>query len=210
MRLPAVGPQGQQSQGGGPRPGLEGATPLTEGTDLAERAELTLEVEKLRERISRLSEASVRTSASLDLGIVLREVADSARALTGAYCSAIVTTAEDGTPQHFVTSGLTEELHRQLEAWPNGPRLFDHLRTLPGALRIADLPAYLGSLGFYSDLSPSRSFLGRPMRHRGFDVGSLFLVNSGGVSPFTPDDEELLVLFASQAATAIVNARTAP
>ena len=62
------------------------------------------EVEALRERISSLSGAVLRISASLDVGTVLRETVDSARALTGARYGAITTIDEAGRPQDFVTS----------------------------------------------------------------------------------------------------------
>ena len=46
------------------------------------------------------------------------------------------------------------------------------------------------------------------MRHRGMQVGNFFLGGKEGEQEFTSEDEEVLVLFASQAATAIVNARS--
>ena len=46
------------------------------------------------------------------------------------------------------------------------------------------------------------------MRHREVHVGSFFLGGKEGGREFTDEDEEVLVLFASQAAAAIVNART--
>ena len=45
------------------------------------------------------------------------------------------------------------------------------------------------------------------MRHRGVHVGNFFLGEKEGGQEFTEEDEEVLVLFASQAATAIANAR---
>ena len=50
--------------------------------------------------------------------------------------------------------------------------------------------------------------LGAPMRHRDVQVGNFFLGEKEGGRELTGEDEELLVLFASQAATAITNART--
>ena len=49
------------------------------------------ETEALHERISRLSAAILRTSASLNVGTVLHEVVESARALTGARYGVITT-----------------------------------------------------------------------------------------------------------------------
>ena len=165
------------------------------------------EHEALRARVSALSAASLRISASLDLETVLNEVVDSARALTGARFGAIATIDETGAPQDFVTSGFTEEEHRRIAEWSDGPRLFEHFRDLPGPVRIADVPAYVQELGFPTDRLPSKTFQGTPMRHRGVHVGNFYLVEKEGGDAFTDQDEEILVLFASQAATAIANAR---
>ena len=163
----------------------------------------------LRARISALSAASLHISASLDLETVLNEVVESARALTGARYGAIATIDEDGAPQDFVTSGFTADEHRNMVEWPDGPRLFEYFRDLPGPLRIPDVPAYIRSLGFSpDDRLPSKTFQGTPMRHRGVHVGNFYLVEKAGGEAFTDEDEELLVLFAAQAATAIANART--
>ncbi len=133
---------------------------------------------------------------------------DSARALTGARYGAIATIDEDGKPRDFVTSGFTEEEHRRLAEWPDGPRLFEHFRDLPGPVRLADAPTFVRSLGFSAERLPSKSFQGTPMRHRGLHVGNFYLVEKRGGEEFTSEDEEVLVLFASQAAIAIANART--
>ena len=163
----------------------------------------------LRARISALSAASLRISASLDLETVLNEVVESARALTGARYGAIATIDEAGAAQDFVTSGFTADEHRKLVEWPDGPRLFEYFRDLPGPLRIPDVPAYVRSLGFSpDDRLPSKTFQGTPMRHLGVHVGNFYLVEKEGGEGFTDEDEEVLVLFASQAATAIANART--
>ncbi len=96
-----------------------------------------------------------------------------------------------------------------MEGWlPDGPLLFDHLRELSAPLRLADLPSYVRSLGFSADLMPAKTFQGTPMRHRGAHVGSFFLAGKRGGREFSAEDEDVLVLFASQAATAIANART--
>ena len=92
--------------------------------------------------------------------------------------------------------------------WPDGPRLFEHLRDLPEPLRVADVPGYLGSLGLSVSPWGSRTLQGTPMHHRGEHLGNFFLGDREDGEAFTAKDEEILVLFASQAATAIANART--
>ena len=161
-----------------------------------------------RDRILRLCAAIGRISASLDMRTVLREVIDGARALTGARHGMIATVDEAGevSPAGTVSSGLSPEEQRQTFAWPDGRRLFEHLRGQESPLRLPDLNAYVRALGMAPGLKPC-SFQGTPMRHRGAYVGSFFLGDKEGGREFTDEDQEILVLFASQAATAIANAR---
>ena len=46
--------------------------------------------------------------------------------------------------------------------WPGGPRLFEHLRNLSGALRVPDMEDYVRSLGFSSEPLPAKTFQGTP------------------------------------------------
>ena len=130
-----------------------------------------------RERRSALSAAVLRISASLDEATVLREVVDSARALTGARYGVIVTVDEAGRPrpQDTIIAGLGPADERRVAGWPDAMRLFEHLRGLDGPLRVADLGDYVASLGLAPGPIPCRTFQGTPIRHRGLDVGNFFL-----------------------------------
>ena len=152
-----------------------------------------------------LTAAILRIGASLDLDTVLREVVDSARALTGAAYGVIATVDEAGQPRDFVTSGMTDEQHRTMETWPDGLRLFGHLGSLATPLRLPDLDAWTRSLGFPPFPVPCGAFQATPMRHRGAAAGGFFL--GGKEGGFTDADEEMLVLFTQQAASALANAR---
>ena len=169
---------------------------------------LRRENEALRDRNSRLSAAVLRISASLELNTVLQEVVDAARALTGARYGLITTIDDRGQARDMVSSGLTPEEHRRLAEWPDGPRLFEHFRDLPAPLRLRDVRAHIRSLGFSPDRIPTTTFQGTAMRHRGLHVGNFFLGDKEGDEEFTGEDEEVLVLFAAQAAAAVANART--
>ena len=160
-----------------------------------------------RERLAALSAAILRTNDSLDLATVLQEAIDTARVLATARYGIITTVDETGEVREFITSGFTPEEKRRFAEWPDGPRLFAHLRDLPGPVRLADLPDYVRALGFSADLMRSNTFLGTPMRHRDVYVGHCFLAEKEDAPAFTDDDEEVLLLFASQAGTAIANAR---
>ena len=170
-------------------------------------AEWREQVEALRERVTRLSDAVLRVSDSLDLDTVLKEVVDSARALTGARYGMIATVDKSGRVTEFVPSGFTPDEERALAAWSEAPRLFEHFRDLAEPLRLTDLPAYVRSLGLSADLMWSKTLQSAPLKHRGVDIGSFFLAGKESGREFTGEDEEVLLLFASQAATAIANAR---
>ncbi len=159
-------------------------------------------------RDSGLARALLRIGGSLDLETVLQEVVESARGLTGARYGAIATIGETGAAQDFVTSGMTEDEHRNITEWSDGPKLFEYFRDLEGPLRLPDARAYAQSLGFSANRLPSsKSFQGTPMRHRGVHVGNFYLAEKQGGEPFTDEDEEVLLLFAAQAAAAIAHAR---
>ncbi len=157
---------------------------------------------------SRLSAAILRISQSLDLATVLEEVINGARALTGARHGVITTIDESGRVRDFVTSGLPPAERQAMVEWPDGARLFEHLRDLPEPLRVADVPGYLRSLGLSVTPWRAKTLQGTPLHHRGEHLGHFFLGHKKDDEAFTAEDEEMLVLFASQAATAIANART--
>ena len=165
------------------------------------------DIQALRERLSKLSEASLRICESLDVDTVLREVVESARALTGAGCSGITTMDASGHLQDFVTAGVSPEDYQRFLHLPHGPGLWEYLRQVPQPLRLRDLAAHLGPLGFPDDPALARSFLGTPIRHRGVQVGNFFLADKAGGQAFTREDEEVLAPFAAQAGAAIANAR---
>ena len=169
---------------------------------------LKRENDALRDCISKLSAASLRISASLNLATVLREAVESSCELTGARYGVIATTDQSGKLQDVVTAGFLPEEERRLLDWPNGLQLFEHFRDLSGPVRLRDLPDYVQSLGFSSKLVLSKSFQGTPMYHQGVNFGNFFLAGKEGSGEFTSEDEQVLVLFASQAAAAIANART--
>ena len=73
-------------------------------------------------------------------------------------------------------------------------------------LRLANLTQHPHSVGFPENHPSMKSFLGAPIRHLDRSIGNIYLTEKYGGQEFTEDDEEILVMFASQAAVAIVNA----
>ena len=157
-----------------------------------------------------MSQASIRITETLDLDAVLQGVVDGACSLTGARRGG-VTVQEDGKQSPiFITSGLTLEERRLRLELPGGPEFFEHLSGLREPLRVADFSGYAREVGLPEigpPLGPVGAFLGAPIRHLGRRVGNIYLGDKEGDAEFTPEDEGLLALFASQAALAIANAR---
>ena len=163
----------------------------------------------LRDRLTRLSEASLHINESLDLDAVLQGVLDSARALTDARYALITTLDDAGRIEDFLVSGLSDEESMRLWEMPDGPRFFEYFSAIPGSLRVADFAAYAASMGFpeFRPPVPVSSFIAAPIRHRGESVGNIHVAKSEPGLEFSPEDEETLVMFASQAALVIANAR---
>ena len=172
--------------------------------------ELLKESEALRERLSRLSQASLRITEDLDPNTVLRGVVDGARSLIGARTAGITALDERGQLWEFITSGLTPEEHQLVVELPGGLEFFAYLSQLTEPLRVADFSAYARTAGLPEigpPLGPVGAFLRMPIRLLGRYVGEIYLSGKEDGGGFTRDDEETLALFASQAALAIANAR---
>ena len=174
---------------------------------MSDSDDLQRENQALRDRLARLTATSLRVSASLDFRAILSEVVESACAMTGARHGAVTTTPDGGPPWGFITSGLTSSERERLVNWSERWGVFEHFRKLPGTLRRPDLPAYVRSLGADSSRCPQGAFQAAPILHRGARVGVFMLVGKNGEGEFTADDEEIMMLFASQAAAAIAVAR---
>ena len=89
------------------------------------------EIQTLRDRLTRLSEASLRVSESLNLGTALQEVLESARSLTGARYALIATLDREGRVQDFLGSGLTSGETQGLWDITGGLKFFEYLSNLP-------------------------------------------------------------------------------
>ena len=173
---------------------------------------LNRQIEDLRERLSRLSRASVRINESLDFDSVLQGVLESARSLTDAIYGVMVLFDESLQLQDFLTSGLTLEQADRLWNIAGGERLFERIGGFSEPVRHRSFEGYVRELGLPDFDSPveassGMSFLCAPITHQGRPLGIVYLGEKDGGEEFTQEDEETLVMFASQAALVIANAR---
>ena len=167
---------------------------------------LRAENETLRARLASVTEATLRISEELDLGVVLQEVADNARSLTDAQYSAIITLDDAGELQDLLISGLNPEEKQMLMEYPEPVALFKYLTGIREPLRVRDFVAHIRPLGLPEFRPPIGAFLGAPIRARDKHVGNIYLAEKEGGQDFTREDEETLEIFAAQAAMAITNA----
>ncbi|MCY3691822.1 MAG: hypothetical protein OXI54_10710, partial [Chloroflexota bacterium] len=105
------------------------------------------EMAALRERLSRLGQASLRITQDLDFNSVLQGVLDSARSLTSARYGVIVLHDGAGVAAEFLSSGMTAEETGRLWTAPGWAQHFQYLAALPGPLRVPDLPGHLAEQG---------------------------------------------------------------
>lgn len=171
-----------------------------------------LEIEELRGRLSRLSEASLRINESLDLDRVLHGVLDSACALTGAVYGVMVLFDDDQKVQNFLASGLTSEEAKDLGETPAAQSFFEQVVGLSQTVRVRDFQSYVRDLGLPEIRTPMQTnspmaFLMAPISYLGKQIGVIYLGDKDTGREFTPEDEETIVTFASQSALVIANAR---
>ncbi|MCY4575197.1 MAG: response regulator [Chloroflexi bacterium] len=171
--------------------------------------ERDLQIANLRDRLTRLSEAGLRINEDLDFDTVLQEVVDGARTLTSSRYGAITVLDEGGQLSDFIVSGLTEDEYQVLWDMPEGWGFFEYLSGLEEPLRVPDISSHLESLNMPTIVLPIlvTSLMVAPIRHHGVGVGTIYLGHGVDRQQFSQEDEETLVLFASQAAMAIANAR---
>ena len=171
------------------------------------------ETARLQERLSRLSAASLRINESLDFDTVLQGALDSARSLTSARYGVMTLFDDQGRVEHFLSSGLTVPEAELLWLTPEGPGLFQALTNISDPMRVPDLVEHVRGLGFGDFSIPmpgwdgTFSFMAAPILHRGVRVGHVFVGDRADGEEFTQADEEILVMFAAQAALVIANAR---
>ena len=150
----------------------------------AEADALLRENVSLKTRLTSLSEASRRVSENLDLGIVLQEVIDNARHVTGALYGALLTYDKSGDIRDFITSGLSHQEIEGMNTLPRGLGLLGHISEIREPLRITDIASHPSSVGFPKNHPPMKTFLGMPIRHRGEHVGNMYLAEKDGGGQF--------------------------
>jgi signal transduction histidine kinase len=160
-----------------------------------------------QERMRALIEAGIALSSELSLDAVLQKLVETAAALTGAKYAALGMLDPTGSRlERFLTTGIDAQTHAAIGDLPTGRGILGVLIRDASPLRLHDLSEDPRSVGFPPGHPPMRSFLGVPVALRGIAYGNLYLTEKEGAD-FGEEDEETVMLLASQAAVAIENAR---
>ncbi|MCY7303656.1 MAG: GAF domain-containing sensor histidine kinase [Thermoleophilia bacterium] len=154
-----------------------------------------------------LVEAGIAITSELSLDAVLQKLVRIAAELTDARYSALGVIDRSGLElERFVTHGLDDATRARIGDLPRGKGILGVLIADARPMRLDDLMTDPRAVGFPPNHPPMNSFLGVPVMTRGVAFGNLYLAEKQPSGPFSEEDEELVILLASQAAVAIENA----
>ena len=163
--------------------------------------------EQLQERLFALHRASLELVQDVSLETLLERIAATACEQAGARYAAVGVLGEDGSLKQFVTVGMSNEDVRRIAHPPKGLGLIGELMNSQIPVRLAVLQKHPHSVGFPDHHPHMSSFLGVPIRSGEKQLGQIYLTEKMDAREFTADDEMIIQMLATYAATAIVNAR---
>ncbi len=159
------------------------------------------------DRTSLLLEAGLALASELSLDAVLQRIVDLAVQITGAKYGALGVLGPNERIVEFVTTGVTPEQRRAIGHPPTGRGILGVLIRDARPLRLSEISKDPRSVGFPPNHPPMHSFLGAPVKARGRVFGNIYLTEKQGAPEFGTEDEEALVVLATQAGVAVENAR---
>jgi signal transduction histidine kinase len=153
-----------------------------------------------------LLEAGVSLASELSLPIVLQRIVDLAVEVTDARYGALGVIGEGSLLVEFVTTGISEKQRKAIGDLPTGRGVLGLLIQDPKPLRLRNIGDHVQSVGFPANHPAMHSFLGAPVQAMGRVFGNIYLAEKRTAEEFSPEDEETLVVLATQAGVAIANA----
>lgn len=159
-----------------------------------------------RDRKDILLEAGLTLASELSLPIVLQRIVDLATQVTDARYGALGVIGDGDTVTEFVTTGISARQRKAIGALPTGRGVLGLLIHDPRPVRIDDIGRHPESVGFPPNHPPMRSFLGAPVTAMGRVFGNIYLAEKRNGGEFTQEDQDALIVLATQAGVAIANA----
>jgi signal transduction histidine kinase len=153
-----------------------------------------------------LLEAGLTLSSELSLPIVLQRIVDLAAQVTDARYGAMGVLGEHESLVEFVTTGISARERRRIGALPQGHGILGLIIQDPRPVRIRNIAEHEKSVGFPPHHPAIRSFLGAPVQAMGRVFGNIYLAEKRTAEEFSVEDQDSLVILATQAGVAIANA----
>lgn len=153
-----------------------------------------------------LLEAGLILASELSLPIVLQRIVDLATQVTDARYGALGVIGDGGVLVEFVTTGISARQRKAIGDLPTGQGVLGLLIREPRPVRIKAIGDHPRSVGFPPNHPPMRSFLGAPVTALGRAFGNIYLTDKRTADEFSQEDEDALVVLATQAGVAIANA----
>lgn len=151
-----------------------------------------------------VADVAAALAGELSLDDLLEQVAEAARAATGARYAALGVIDEQQRLSRVVHVGISAEDIRRIGDLPTGHGVLGLLIRRPETLRLDSVSAHPDFHGFPDHHPPMETFLGTPIRSGGRIFGNLYLTEKSG--GFTEKDQRLVEVLAVQVGAAIENA----
>ncbi len=163
--------------------------------------------EQLQERLIALHRASLELVKDVSLETLLERIATVACEQADAKYAALGVLDDDGKLEKFISVGMTDKQSKRIAHPPLGQGLIGELMDAKDPLRVPIIHKDPRSVGFPANHPHMVSFLGVPIRAGDRQLGQIYLTEKRDLSEFTSDDEMIIQMLATYAATAISNAR---
>jgi len=163
--------------------------------------------EQLQERLIALHKASLALVTDVSLESVLERIATVASEQADARYAALGVLDDDGRLIKFITVGMADKEVKRMAHPPKGLGLLGEIMNNKETVRVPVIEKHPKAVGFPSEHPMMTSFLGVPIISGDKQLGQIYLTNKIEATEFTSDDEMIIQMLATYAATAIQNAR---
>ncbi len=158
------------------------------------------------DRLREVLEAVIALGSRFDLPSLLARLVEEAAGLVGARYAALGV-VQDQRLVEFITYGITAEQREAIGTGPRGLGLLGLLVDNPRPIRLENMGEHPLAVGFPPHHPPMHSLLGVPVPGPDRALGNLYLTDKLDGTPFTAEDQQLVVTLAAAAAVAVRNAQ---